>query len=134
MAVFLVDGRDRDSETVNVRDAVPVAVKTQSDKTLYQGVTTHLTEHGLSVFLDESEGLALGERVNVTIESSGHKAEAEAIVINITESRKGSYRSHCSATSAYLRTCGRTSHTVSLGQGFDRINTCKYSPPTVKLC
>ena len=92
MAVFLVDGRDRDSETVNVRDAV--AVKTQSDKTLYQGVTTHLTEHGLSVFLDESEGLALGERVNVTIESSGHKAEAEAIVINITESRKGSYRTH----------------------------------------
>lgn len=51
MALFLVDGRDGDEEAVRVADAEPVVLR--SEGTAYEGITTLLTEHNLTVFLDE---------------------------------------------------------------------------------
>lgn len=94
MSVFLVDGRDRDAETINVRDTVPIAVTTENSNAAYEGVTTHLTEHGLTVFLDDSEDLKIGEAVSLILDNGDHKAQVKAIVINITESRNGVTRTH----------------------------------------
>lgn len=57
-------------------------------------MTTQLTEHGLSVFLDNSSSLTLGKEVKLILDTGEHKAEVTAIVINITESRRGENRLH----------------------------------------
>ncbi|MBQ3404349.1 MAG: cellulase family glycosylhydrolase, partial [Oscillospiraceae bacterium] len=61
MSMFLVDGRDSDGENVKVVDAELVKVK--AGERQYEGVTTLLTEHNLTVFLDDSGDLGLGEPV-----------------------------------------------------------------------
>ena len=47
LSVFLVDGRDSDGETVIVADAEPVML-TSGDHS-FEGVTTRMTEHNLTV-------------------------------------------------------------------------------------
>ena len=91
MALFLVDGRDSDGETVRVYDAEPVRVT--AGEQVYEGVTTLLTEHGLTVFLDESEGLATGAYADV--ELSGEKPiRLSGVVTAVRESRRGTSRTH----------------------------------------
>lgn len=94
LAVFLVDGRDRDSETVNVQDAVDMKITGKDSGSVYEVVTTHLTEHGMSVFLDDSESLHIGKYVTAEVSYNGHSASLGGVVINVTESRKGNSRTH----------------------------------------
>ncbi|MBO4337284.1 MAG: cellulase family glycosylhydrolase, partial [Lachnospiraceae bacterium] len=52
MAVFLVDGRDSDSEAVKVIDAEPVTLKKPDIEAVASyGVTTLMTEHSVRVFI-----------------------------------------------------------------------------------
>ena len=91
LSVFLVDGRDSDIEPVKVMDAVPVNVTDKTDKSgnrEYEGVTTLLTEHNLTVFLDEGESLGIGANVDVTITSEDHCAKVSGVVTNVQEARK----------------------------------------------
>ena len=91
LSVFLVDGRDSDIEPVKVMDAVPVSVTDKTDKSgnrEYEGVTTLLTEHNLTVFLDEGESLGIGANVDVTITSEDHCAKVSGVVTNVQEARK----------------------------------------------
>ena len=92
MALFLVDGRDSDVETVRVADAELVTVASES--ALYEGVTTLLTEHSLTVFLDEGQSLKLGTPVSVSIRSGDSSVEVKGVVTGIRESRSGSTRTH----------------------------------------
>ena len=92
MALFLVDGRDSDGETVKVRDAEPVVVKAQG--TVYEGITTLMTEHNMSLFLDDSEGLTLGTSVEISLQSGDQPVSLQGIVTGIQESRHGRTRTH----------------------------------------
>ena len=87
MAVFLVDGRDSDGEVVRVIDAEFVSVETSDDVT-YEGVTTEMTEHNLTVYLDECDGIDLGGRVNVTVFKKDLTVELQGVVTDINESRR----------------------------------------------
>ena len=88
LSLFLVDGRDSDTEPVKVMDAVPVIVTEKNGSIEYEGVTTLLTEHNLKVFLDEGESLGIGTNVNVTITSEDHCAKVSGIVTDVQEARK----------------------------------------------
>ena len=92
MALFLVDGRDSDGEVVRVTDAEPVAVA--SGEMRYDGVTTQLTEHNLTVFLDEGQSLGLGAQVSVSIPGAASALEMRGVVTGIRESRSGTARAH----------------------------------------
>ena len=92
MAMFLVDGRDSDGEAVRVTDAEPVAVA--ADEMRYDGVTTQLTEHNLTVFLDEAQSLGLGAQVSVSILKDKPPQEIRGVVTGIRESRSGAARAH----------------------------------------
>lgn len=84
MSVFLIDGRDSDSEPVNVRDAEMITLKKNSaesgDMTFY-GVTTNMNEHCMKLYLDESEGLNIGDIVEINIERDSYSADMTGIVI-----------------------------------------------------
>ena len=92
MALFLVDGRDSDGETVRVRDAENVRVCVAGAE--YEGVTTQLTEHNMTLFLDESEGLKLGTPVELTLHSGETPVRLRGVVTAVQESRRGSSRTH----------------------------------------
>ena len=91
MAVFLVDGRDSDTETVRVVDAVPVEVSTQ-EGTRYEGVTTRMTEHNVAVFLDEGSSLGVGAAVRIRIDNGDHRADLSGVVTGVVEARRSHAR------------------------------------------
>ena len=90
MAVFLVDGRDSDGEVVKVTDAELVQV-TAGGK-MYDGVTTLLAEHSLTVFLDEAEDLKTGASVDVEITQDSAAIRVSGVVTGVRESRRGTSR------------------------------------------
>ena len=92
MALFLVDGRDSDGETVKVHDAEPVRVST--GQTEYEGVTTLMTEHNMTLFLDESQSLGLGTTVELSLKSGDQPVRMRGVVTSIQVSRRGSSRIH----------------------------------------
>ncbi|MCR4590327.1 MAG: cellulase family glycosylhydrolase [Lachnospiraceae bacterium] len=91
MSVFLVDGRDSDSETVKVIDAEMVTLnKINHDKTLspsFYGVTTYMTEHSMRVFLDEASDLFIGDKVKVVVEKDDTEATVTGILTSIITPR-----------------------------------------------
>ncbi len=92
MAVFLVDGRDSDGEVVKVTDAELVQV-TAGGK-MYDGVTTLLAEHSLTVFLDEAEDMKTGASVDVEITQDSAATRVSGVVTGVRESRRGTSRTH----------------------------------------
>ena len=93
LCVFLADGRDSDTEPVYVVDAEPVsgAVGSGEGETRC-GVTTQMTEHSLTVFLDEGQSLDIGAQVSVSIPREGGAVELGGVVTGIRESRGGGIR------------------------------------------
>ena len=83
MALFLVDGRDGESGNVKVVDAEPVSIEgldEAKDAPVAYGVTTLMTENIVKVFIDEPEGLKLGNRVKICIEKDPYKVEVLGIL------------------------------------------------------
>ena len=91
MSMFLVDGRDSDSETVHVIDAEPASILTTGEKSYrYDGITTYLTEHNLKIYLDEvQEELVIGDNVTVTVETLHASAEMKGVITGIQPTRIG---------------------------------------------
>ena len=83
MGLFLVDGRDGDGENVHVYDAEPVLVGGS-----LAGVTSHLTEHSVSIFLDEADALKLGDAAELEIEAENYTLTLKGVVINVNRSRR----------------------------------------------
>ena len=95
MSLFLVDGRDYDGEVVTVSDAEFVEVS--ADGQVFSGVTTRMTEHSMTLFLDEEEGqeLPLGARVDVSVQGkTTGPVLVSGVVTGISESRRGTIRTH----------------------------------------
>ena len=83
MALFLVDGRDGESGNVKVVDAEPVSIEgldEAKDAPVAYGVTTLMTENIVKVFIDEPEGLKIGNRVKICIEKDPYKVEVLGIL------------------------------------------------------
>ena len=86
LALFLIDGRDSDTEPVVVVDAIPIRVETDKGE-VFSGVTTRMTEHNLSVYLDEGDKLGIGAHVSIFIRTDKHKAEMKGMVTEVKETR-----------------------------------------------
>ena len=92
MAIFLIDGRDSDGEPVKVIDAELVEIK--AGGRAYEGVTTLMTEHSMSVFLDEGQDLTVGTAAEVTVTSGDMSVTLSGVVVGVRESGSGLVRSH----------------------------------------
>ena len=113
MALFLADGRDEDGEAVHVYDAEVLTVEKEASLhersgrygtvkgqesiraeaaagKKQEGVTTHLTEHNISFYLDEGESLRIGDCVKATI--MGERTDVELSGTIISERRTASGR------------------------------------------
>lgn len=97
MSVFLIDGRDSDTEVVRVCDAEK-AVLTVSHGTdkgkQYEGITAMMTEHKVRLFLDEGDALTAGTPVDLVIESADYKAKLTGTVTDVHLSTSGAARTH----------------------------------------
>lgn len=85
MALFLIDGRDSDGETVHVTD--PEMVSVEAGGATYEGVTTQMTEHSVTVFLDDNPELGLGSEVVLNIKSDKADVTLKGVITGIKESR-----------------------------------------------
>ena len=103
MSLFLVDGRDSDGENVKVTTAEPARVALlegvgtlsgPAPGTVYEGVTTLLTEHSARVYLDDAEELRLGSQVELEVECEPYRAQLKGVVTQVSLSRHGTTRVH----------------------------------------
>ena len=92
MAMFLIDGRDGDSEPVRVADAEPVTV--EADGLRCEGVTTLMTEHNLTVYLDDNPCLGLGTHVSASVQSDDYRADVRGVVSAIRQNSSGTVQSY----------------------------------------
>ena len=92
MSIFLVDGRDSDEEPVKVIYAENVSVDSECGK--LSGVTTLMTEHNMTVFLDEAESLSIGMPCIVNLEKDDIKVQLKGVVTGIRVSKNKSARTH----------------------------------------
>ncbi len=92
MALFLVDGRDSDGEVVRVADAELITLT--ADGRAYEGVTTLLTEHSMTLFLDEGQALGPGRSVTVAMKRDGCPLVLRGVITGVTVSRSGEARTH----------------------------------------
>ncbi len=103
MSLFLVDGRDSDGENVKVKSAEPVRVTLlegigtlsgPAPGTVYEGVTTQLTEHNVRVYLDDAEALRLGSQVELAVECEPYHVRVRGVVTQVALSRNETERVH----------------------------------------
>ncbi|MCR5301803.1 MAG: cellulase family glycosylhydrolase [Lachnospiraceae bacterium] len=92
MSLFLIDGRDGNTDDVSVVDAESVSIKVDGEDEERFGVTTHMTIHSLKIFMDESEGFRIGEKANVSFMTADGELSMECIITSITYSR---FRDSC---------------------------------------
>ena len=92
MSLFLIDGRDGDGETVKVADAELVTLT--ADTGVYEGVTTLMTEHSMTVFLDDGQNVGIGTPVGITVTGEGACVDVRGVVVGINESRGGNAKTH----------------------------------------
>ena len=86
MSIFLVDGRDNDGENVKVKAAEAVCVSFENGESC-EGITTLLTEHGVSLFLDKEEALKLGSSVDFKILLSNETINLKGTIVGVKKSR-----------------------------------------------
>ena len=90
MANFVLQGRDIDYVEVRVKDAEAVVLKDiETGEVISEGITTLLTEHNLSVYLDEAAALPIGRHVNFTIETMNTRADMDGLITSFRPFGKG---------------------------------------------
>ena len=82
MAVFLIDGRDEDGEAVHVYDAEQLTVQKKGQEKILEGISTHLTEHSFSFFLDEEDALRIGDSLDAVIMRDHEGVKLSGIIIS----------------------------------------------------
>ena len=92
MALFLIDGRDSDGETVHV--LAPEIVTVEADGKTYEGMTTQMTEHSVTVFLDDDPVFTLGSDVKISITGKKASVTLNGVIAGIKESRNKYARTH----------------------------------------
>lgn len=93
LSIFLVDGRDDDTEPVKVQDFIPVTVDVLFGNTgSAAGITTQLNEHSMTVFLDEGVSPGIGDHVHVKLDYNGHRAEVNGVITGLQQARRSQSR------------------------------------------
>ena len=93
MALFLIDGRELDKENVKVKDGEMVIV-TEPDGSVYEGITTLMTEHNMNLFLDDARDLNIGEYVTVEIDTVKYHVSLKCVVTDTVISNYTDQRTH----------------------------------------
>ena len=96
LSIFLVDGRDDDTEPVKVNDFIPVTVDVlYGSAGSSAGITTQLSEHSMTVFLDEGVSPGIGDHVSVNVlGNNGHRAQVSGVVTGVQQARRSQSRTH----------------------------------------
>ena len=68
--------------------------KEDGRETVFEGITTLLTEHSVNVFLDDAGGLRTGDPAQLTIFCGSREAELSGIITGIRTSRQGTAAVH----------------------------------------
>ena len=97
-------------------------VRVTAGETVYEGVTTLLTEHNLTVFLDEAEALQIGASVEAEVLRGDMSVKVSGIVTEVRESHRGTFHTH---TIEILDDCGNRMEYLELL--YDRIPTLPQS-------
>ena len=100
MSIFLVDGRDSDEETVKVRFAELIDVSSEQGK--WSGVTTLMTEHNMTVYLDESDDLKIGSHCTVKVYKGKAGVELKGVVTGVLASRNSPAKTHTIEITDYM--------------------------------
>lgn len=90
MSMFLVDGRDSDVEIVKVKDGEMVRVcdlSDSSDEVYYDGITTLMTEHSITMFLDEAD-FSPGSSAKVMLMTDTDEIPLTGVITEVDESRR----------------------------------------------
>ena len=74
---------------VKVFDGEQVIVS--MDGNSYEGVSTMLTEHNLTVFIDDAEALSLGRAVDVSVKTENVSLKISGVITGINKSRNGAF-------------------------------------------
>ena len=92
MSIFLVDGRDSDEEQVKV--IFPELVTVESEKGHMGGVTTLMTEHNITVFLDDGASIDIGKACRIKITKGDIKVDIKGVVTGVMVSKNNSAMTH----------------------------------------
>ncbi|WP_028236187.1 cellulase family glycosylhydrolase [Pseudobutyrivibrio sp. MD2005] len=87
MALFLVDGRESDTENVRVADAEFVVLK-RSDGSEFEGITTYMTEHSINIYIDDKTDIKIGDRIQIQIETHSAKVDMDGVIIAVIPSKR----------------------------------------------
>jgi len=87
-----------------------------------EGITTQLTEHNLTLYLDEGPSPGIGAECGITIFRDGAEIRVKRVVTGIRQSRSGAVRSH---TVEILDFCGNRYEYLQLL--YDRVPTLPQS-------
>ena len=86
MSLFLIDGREYDADEVKVVDADLASIK-DKENTVFDGITTYMTDHSISIYLDEAAPLLIGDRVDINVEHNGFSADVHGVITKVTKLR-----------------------------------------------
>ncbi len=85
-----MDGRDSDVEIVKVKDGEMVRVcgfSDSSDEVYYDGITTLMTEHSITMFLDEAD-FSPGSSAKVMLMTDTDEIPLTGVITEVDESRR----------------------------------------------
>lgn len=89
LVLFLINGRDSDDDTesVQVKAGEPASMIRKSDQKIFEGITTLMTEHSISFFVDEPDTLKAGDIALITIDTGEYLATVKCVLTKVRRLR-----------------------------------------------
>ena len=91
LVMFLINGRDDDSDTDSVIVKAGEMISLKRDDDSFEGISTRLTEHSVKLLIDDSEAVRVGDRVDMTISTDDYSVSVGGVVIQVTELRRSEH-------------------------------------------
>ncbi len=91
LVMFLINGRDDDSDTDSVIVKAGEMISLRRDDDSFEGISTRLTEHSVKLLIDDSEAVRVGDRVEMTISTDDYSVSVGGVVIQVTELRRSEH-------------------------------------------
>ena len=91
LVMFLINGRDDDSDTDSVIVKAGEMISLKRDDDSFEGISTRLTEHSVKLLIDDSEAVRVGDRVEMTISTDDYSVSVGGVVIQVTELRRSAH-------------------------------------------
>jgi cellulose synthase (UDP-forming) len=91
LVLFLINGRDDDSDTDSVIVKAGEMISLKNDNKAYECISTRMTEHSLKILMDEADAVRLGDKIEAAITSDEYSVTVSGVVIDITELRHSAH-------------------------------------------